>query len=81
MADTPTVEMMSKEAGLKLVEDRVSEALASLEGLFVPGVTLTLVARHPTNPDAHFVVTREKTIRTVIGALEETIQSRAEAGL
>lgn len=71
----------TKAARLLRVEDVVTAALSSLEELFISGVTLTFVARHPTNPDAHFVVSREKSLEVLVTALEETIRSRAEAGL
>lgn len=70
-----------KAARLRLVEEDVAEALSSLEVWFIPGTTLTLVARHPTCPDAHLVVTKEESLGVVIIALEETIRSRDEAGL
>jgi hypothetical protein len=37
--------------------DRVVDALIRLEPLFVPGMKLTFLAEHPTNPQAHMLVT------------------------
>lgn len=53
----------------RLVKQHIVEALCDLEPLFVPGMKLTFIARHPTNPEAHVLVTGD-TIDEIRKALD-----------
>jgi hypothetical protein len=43
----------------ELLRARVAHALDKLSNLFTPGMKLTFVARHPTAPGRHVIVTED----------------------
>lgn len=43
---------------LRIIHERVIEALERLSPMFVPGMELTFIARHPTNPHACTLVSQ-----------------------
>lgn len=54
--------------------EQIADALADLAGLFVGDVRLTLVARHPDNPDADLIVTADDLLE-----VEAAVRRRREA--
>lgn len=69
VSDTPDV---------ALVRAQIVDALVGLEDLFVHGMVLTFIAAHPTNPNAHMVVTTALDLQAILDTIRETAASRGE---
>jgi bifunctional pyridoxal-dependent enzyme with beta-cystathionase and maltose regulon repressor activities len=55
-------DLLMREAGktaLSAAHVKIANVLCDLEKLFKPEMRLTFIARHPTNPECHIVVTRD----------------------
>jgi hypothetical protein len=58
----------------------ISGHLGHISKVFVPGVKLTFLARHPTNPHAHVLVTEEEDVSNITEAIRRVMDSpNAEA--
>lgn len=66
------------ENKLEAIRIVIAEQLADIQKLFIPGMLLTFVARHPESPEMETVVTNDYDLIELQKTIERTIKRNVE---